>query len=583
MVFDITKLVFESEPMKKIIISIILITILAACSPAPKPSVTPTPSLVPIVPSATSTSTPAPAVLWISPAVPPALRLAMQAAGIPTIDERDQATLHFDVTQSNDYQVSWIYALVAPFPTLTDNVTVADLRGFWSGSSSGPFNGQPLLMAESTLAAFTALWGAPTQASVKIVSEDKLLDAAWASIPSWAIIPFESIQPRWKVLTVDGQSPIRKQFDTQKYPLRVAFALTGNSAQTLKIPASNYDPSKLTTVIMTGVTALWRGTAYTMEIKGITYPGSSIRDILREADITHISNEVPFDKDCPFPNPGETSLAILCSRPEYMDLLTDIGMDVVELSGDHFDNRGVKAMFATLDLYKENGILYYGGGVNDVEGKKPLLVERNGNKLAFIGCNAKLDYPHATATIPGAAPCDFKYMTDQIKTLRAQGYLPIATFQHYEYYSPEARPGQIKDFRMMADAGAVVVSGSQAHSPQMMEFYNGAFIHYGLGNLFYDQMVYPLGNGRYTDRTRDEFIDRHVFYDGRYLGVEVLTAILMDYSRPQWMTEEQRRAFLSDYFYASGWIPFSPTPIPAPTVTLTPLALPQPVNITPTP
>jgi hypothetical protein len=566
--------------MKKIIISIILISILAACSPAPEPSVTP---IFPTFPSATSTSSPAPAVLWISPAVPPVLRLTMQDAGIPTIDERDQATLQFDVTQSNESQVSWIYALVAPFPTLTDNVTAADLRGFWSGSSLGLFNGQPLLMAESTLVAFTALWGTPVQASVKIVSEDKLLDAAWASMPSWAIIPFESIQPRWKVLTVDGQSPIRKQFDVQKYPLRVAFALTGSADRIPKIPVSNYDPSKLTTVILTGVTALWRGTAYTMEIKGITYPGSSIRDIFREADITHISNEVPFDKNCPFPNPGETSLAILCSRPEYMDLFIDIGMDVVELSGDHFDNRGVNAMFATLDLYKEKGILFYGGGVNDVEAKKPLLVERNGNKLAFIGCNAKLDYPHATATIPGAAPCDSKYMTDQIRTLRADGYLPIATFQHYEYYTPEPRPGQLKDFRMLADAGAVVVSGSQAHAPQMMEFYNGAFIHYGLGNLFYDQMVYPLGDGTYTDRTRDEFIDRHVFYDGRYLGVEVLTAILMDYSRPQWMTDEQRRAFLSDYFYASGWIPFSPTPIPAPTVTLTPLALPQPINATPTP
>ncbi|MCJ7435122.1 MAG: CapA family protein, partial [Anaerolineales bacterium] len=141
----------------------------------------------------------------------------------------------------------------------------------------------------------------------------------------------------------------------------------------------------------------------------------------------------------------------------------------------------------------------------------------------------------------------------------------------------------INDFHLMADAGAVLVSGSQAHSPQMMEFYNGAFLHYGLGNLFYDQMVYPLGNGTYTDRTRDEFIDRHVFYDGRYLGVEVLTAILMDYSRPQWMTDEQRRAFLSEYFYASGWIPLLPTPIPAPTVTLTPLALPQLLNATPIP
>ncbi|MCJ7433806.1 MAG: hypothetical protein MUO77_10000, partial [Anaerolineales bacterium] len=70
--------------MKKNIISIILISILAACSSAPELSVPPTLSTIPIVPSATNTSTPAPAVLWISPAVPPDLRLAMQDVGIPT-------------------------------------------------------------------------------------------------------------------------------------------------------------------------------------------------------------------------------------------------------------------------------------------------------------------------------------------------------------------------------------------------------------------------------------------------------------------------------------------------------------------
>jgi poly-gamma-glutamate capsule biosynthesis protein CapA/YwtB (metallophosphatase superfamily) len=33
----------------------------------------------------------------------------------------------------------------------------------------------------------------------------------------------------------------------------------------------------------------------------------------------------------------------------------------------------------------------------------------------------------------------------------------------------------------------VIVSGSQAHQPHGFEFYNGSLIHYGLGNLFFDQ------------------------------------------------------------------------------------------------
>ena len=67
-------------------------------------------------------------------------------------------------------------------------------------------------MSASTLSAFTAVWGAPA-ADIHVASPDQLLDSAWAGMPSWALVPFESLEPRWKVLTVDGQSPIRKDFD----------------------------------------------------------------------------------------------------------------------------------------------------------------------------------------------------------------------------------------------------------------------------------------------------------------------------------------------------------------------------------
>ena len=92
--------------------------------------------------------------------------------------------------------------------------------------------------------------------------------------------------------------------------------------------------------------------------------------------------------------------------------------------------------------------------------------------------------------------------------------------------------------------------------------------------MFFDQMTYILPNGEIIDETRREFHDRHIFYDGRYLGVELLTSMLEDYSRPRPMTDVERAAFLSDYFYYSGWMPLQSTPVPQPTVTLTPIALP---------
>ena len=95
-------------------------------------------------------------------------------------------------------------------------------------------------------------------------------------------------------------------------------------------------------------------------------------------------------------------------------------------------------------------------------------------------------------------------------------------------------------------------------------------------------MTYILPDGKVIDDTRREFMDRHVFYDGKYLGMELLTSMLEDYARPRPMTEAERSAFLSDYFYHSGFIPLPATVIPQPTVTLTPIVLPQNLS-TPTP
>ena len=507
---------------------------------------------------------------FIGDAVPSALRKQVEG-----LDVRLDISTSSAQPSQNEKQIQWVYALVAPFPTITDGVTFDELKLAWTqGTAPAPFNGHPLLMDESTLAAFTAVWGESAASSVKVIAVDQLLDNAWSDSPSWAIIPFESLDPKWKVLTIDGQSPIRKNFDLSTYPLLVPFTLqTPSNLQSPDLPSSNYDPSKLTTVIMTGVTALVRATALTMEIKGSLYPGEKIRDLMREADITHVSNEIPFFTGCTYPKADQVAL-VFCSDPKYMDLLSDIGADVIELTGNHFADRGAAGMRETIEIYKKHNLPYFGGGLDLQDSLKPALFDVNGNKIAFIGCN-KPDvgrFPTATDYQPGAAPCDFPYLIGKINQLKAQGYVVISTFQWNESYDSRPNPQQMDDFRLMADSGASIVSGSQAHYAQMMEFYDGAFIHYGLGNLFFDQM----GDQDWMPKgIRREFFDRYVIYDGRLVSVELITAMLEDYSRPRLMTAQERAGFLQEYFYYSGWIPFSPTLTPTITATLTPMSIPN--------
>ena len=502
------------------------------------------------------------ASLWVSPAAPLQLRELAGSWGLPAAKDSQSAALRLDIAGEADAGSTWVYALVAPFPTVPDAVTFNQLSASWKGTPAGPFAGQPLLMDPSTLAAFTTLWGEPAPGAVKTIGADQLVEAAWEQRPSWAIVPFENLNPRWKVLAVDGQSPIAKDFELYgyhlmqasfDYPLAVRFMLKCSWPCPLGkppvLPSTNRDPARMTTLVMTGVTALVRATAFTMNIKGITYPGRDIRDWLVGADITHISNEVPFAADCPPPDPSQTKRLVFCSDPRYMDLLKYVGADVVELTGNHYADYGPEAMLLSLKMYADNSMTHYGGGANLDDARKPLLFENKGNRFAFIGCNS-VDIgriPTATETRPGAAPCDYEYMTSQIRQLRAQGYIVIASFQYYETYDPTPFDQQMQDFRLMADAGASIVQGSQAHNPQSLEFRDGSLIHYGLGNLFFDQM------GDASTPTRREFIDRHVFYDGRYISTELLTAELEDYARPRPMTPDERSTFLAQYFGLSGW------------------------------
>lgn len=546
----------------KILLACLLLSLLiSACRPAvaatpiPAPGATAGSAAATLTPTQPPTATPAPEhTLWLPPSTPQRLRAAIQLpSGWQLAQQAGQASLRLEVqpavTANPTGAAAWVYALVAPFPTLADELSLKDLQAAWKSTPGKDSPVQSILMDFATQATFQTLWGTPGK-TIRVVDTAKLVDAAWqAGTTTWAIVPFELLEPRWKVMRVEGQSPLHKDFNPATYPLTVYYGLSGSSVDraTFSLPASNRIPEHLTNVTVTGTTALVRGTASYMEGRGIDYPIKNIGPALKEADILHVSNEVAFAPSCP--PPFDWKDLKFCSRPKYLQLLQDIGVKVIELTGDHFADWSVDAMRYTIDLYKKEGIQYYGGGENIEDARKPALFENNGNKIAFLGCNAKeVGYATASETSPGAIHCDMDQLTAQIKQLRAEGYLPIVTFQHIEYYQYVALPELQKDFRAAADAGAVIVSGSQAHQPQAMEFKDQAFIHYGLGNLFFDQT-------NQGDAPRTAFIDRHIFYEGRYISTELLTIYFVDYALSRFMTPPERQDLLQTIFKASGFLP----------------------------
>ena len=499
-----------------------------------------------------------PYTIWVDPHYPATIQSIFNSfSNFEVVPDQQDSTLTTSAV-SGLPAGSWTYLLVSPFPSLRENLSATDLLSIWQNGNPSSIPDLQISLSEDTKNALTLLLGEPNQDRLNIVEADSIHPSLLPNSDSLAIIPFDLINPHWKILSIDNQNPLNPNFDRDQYLLTLPIFITSLSEPlesiTLLNPIENFNPDNLTTVALTGVTALVRDTASIMEEKGLLYPAEDIHTILESADITHISNEVPFAEDCPSPDSDQVSL-YFCSKDEYIELLESVGTDIVELSGDHFGDWGPEAVLHTIDLYHNRNWLTYGGGETLSEGLQPVYLVHNGNRFAFIGCNGKGHDKYATAseTSPGASRCDFDWMLPEIASLSDQGYLVIATMQHEEIDSFSPVAWQNYDFRNLAKAGAVIVSGSQAHHPQAVEISGSSFIHYGLGNLFFDQWYIAQYNPEAHINKDKSFIDLHHFYAGTYINTQLITLQFVDNAKPRFMTPDEREIFLSEVFQVSIW------------------------------
>ena len=442
-------------------------------------------------------------------------------------------------------------APVAPFATVPDDVSMAELTLRWQGRGSGP-----LIVDADYVSELEAIFGEEAADSVQTASGSALPAVLEVIAGALAIVPFENVTPVMKVLHLDGVNILSNSFDAASYPLTVVVAAFGNESESVAAALrphitqpTNRSPDELTTLIMTGVTAMARVTASRMEEKGYDYPALVIAPTLRAADITHISNEVPFLAGCDV-DPSLNNM-ILCSSPAYWAALEAVGVDIVGLSGNHVNDFGRAGARESIGWYRQNGIPIYGSGLNEAEACEPLLFTHNGNRFAFFAALAH--YPaFAWATEEEPGTCNYNANKERIfariAALRGEVDVIAVELQHEEIYNPAPITRQVQDFRELRAAGADIVTGVQSHVPQAMEPYGygseePGIIVYGLGNLFFDQM--------WSWQTRTTLIARHAIYDGQVINTEILTAVLEDYAQPRWTTEVERGDLLRQIFNAA--------------------------------
>ncbi|MCC6166326.1 MAG: CapA family protein [Caldilineaceae bacterium] len=445
------------------------------------------------------------------------------------------------------------FAAATRFDTIDLSLRMRNIQQAWTGGGRAF---RSVAIIEDTLPALQQILGEPGSTVTTYATPGELIDGVWGDTRVLALIPFDLLSPRLAVYTVDGQTPVENaaKFNPTAYPLVATVyahpgpAATGQSVAAALdlLPRANRDSSRLTVVAMTGVTAMVRLTAEQMDRQGYDWPAQIVGPELAAADITAISNEVPFVPGCET-NTDRDNL-VFCSKPDYMATLEASGADIIGLTGNHQNDYGLEDALTSLTIYAEAGLPVYGGGEDRDSAFAPLYVEHNGNRLAFLGANS-YGPPSAWATdsSPGSAPFDLAIMSATIRAIKEQhdADVVLAELQYQESYDVQPLVDQQLDFSALVRAGADIVTGVQSHVPQGLEFLDDKLILYGLGNLYFDQM--------WDEATREGLIVKHTIYAGRHISTQLMPTLLQDYGQPHWADPERRAAILAKVFGASAW------------------------------
>jgi poly-gamma-glutamate synthesis protein (capsule biosynthesis protein) len=242
---------------------------------------------------------------------------------------------------------------------------------------------------------------------------------------------------------------------------------------------------------------------------------------------------------------------LFCSPPEFIETLKAIGVDLVELTGNHNNDFGSEYNTETIQLYESLGWGTVGGGLDDEDAAKAFLTDEKGTRLAFLAYNFP-DSPNGIAISgvdsAGANSFDFSRIESDILEAKQQADFVTVNVQYWECYAypdgyvefPECDVPigeQEENFKRIVDLGADMVVGSSAHQPQTWEIYNGKPIYYGLGNLFFDQTRWP--------GTERGLVLSNYFIEGALIQTRITPTVYGEELQPRVMTAKESEYLLT--------------------------------------
>ncbi|MBQ6020462.1 MAG: CapA family protein [Clostridia bacterium] len=174
--------------------------------------------------------------------------------------------------------------------------------------------------------------------------------------------------------------------------------------------------------------------------------------------------------------------ALLKGVPGDARVIAGCGFTHLGLSNNHTLDYGVAGMRDTVRAVEGAGMVPFGFGENDRDSRKPLFLEKDGQRVAVVAV-CEHEYTYALRDRFGANPFDpFDTMQDIAEAKKAADFVVVMYHggkEQSEYPSPRLR----KACRAMVRAGADLVLTQHSHCIGCREAYENGEILYGQGNF----------------------------------------------------------------------------------------------------
>ena len=221
-------------------------------------------------------------------------------------------------------------------------------------------------------------------------------------------------------------------------------------------------------------------------LKGDTlYPFLAVRDTFASYDVVFANLESPLSDQ-----KGETQSPknnlVFTGPPDGSSSLKSAGVTVVSTANNHALDYGLRGLRQTLENLDASGVRHAGTATDSSGRYRPVLMERNGIRIAILACTdvMNIEDPMWKSYV---AVADTAELLPVIRSLRDSIDFIVVSYHGGEEYSEYPTIRTRRFARQVIAGGADLFLGHHPHVPYGIEKYGERYIVYSLGNFVFWQ------------------------------------------------------------------------------------------------